>query len=149
MQKQHLHIFRTIRTNGRPLSSALLALLLGSWLSVFCTNCIAAVTINDFGKNTVHASDQHCPPAKNIKNSAHDDESCRGLCDCDAIATVPIKKSDVKAVVVKLTTDHQYANFNQDIQYTSKNKNTSCINPYQNPERSYFLPLDRFCVLLN
>lgn len=149
MQKHHFHIFRAIRANGRPLTSALLALLLGSWLSVFCTNCIAAVNINDFVDYTAHTSDQHCPPLKNIQNSAHDDESCQGVCDCDAIATVPVNKSDVMAVVVKLSTDHQYANLNQDIQNTSKNKNTSCTIAYRNPERSYFLPLDRFCVLLN
>lgn len=149
MQKHHFHIFRAIRANGRPLSSGLLALLLGSWLSVFCTYCLAAVDINDFVNHAAHASDQHCPPAENIQNSAYDDESCRGICDCDAVATMPVKKSDIKAVVVKLSTEHQYATFNQDIQYTRKNKNTSCNNPYQNPERSYFLPLDRFCVLLN
>jgi hypothetical protein len=149
MQKHHLQIFRAIRANERPLSSALLALLLGSWLSVFCTYCIAAVDNNDFVNYKAHSSDQHCPPVKKTMNSAHDDESCRGVCDCDAIATVPAKESDIKAVVVKLSTENQYAIFYQDIQYTGKNKNTSCTNPYRNPERSYFLPLDRFCVLLN
>jgi hypothetical protein len=149
MQKHHFHIFRTIRANGKPLSSALLALLLGSWLSVFCTNCIAAVDIKDFAHYPAHASDQHCPPVKNTQNCDHDDESCLGVCDCDAITTVSVNKFDVKAVVVKLSTEHQYATFNQDIQNTSKNKNTSCTIAYRNPERSYFLPLDRFCVLLN
>jgi hypothetical protein len=149
MAQDKTGIFDLIRTNKKFLSVGLITLLLGGWVSVVCQQCLmfAGKYSTTSNENISHTS-EHCLPGQENQGNGNAADHCAHDCDCNVTVVTSENFQNSQPGFIKTGFDQQYTHLESEFDLFSKLKTDHDADYYQNPDRSYFLPIDRFCVLL-
>lgn len=142
-----------LNKNQHYISSTILLMVLGSWLLLFCQNCLAAIVEADNMVIPVQEKPNPCHSSEssgNVKVADSDDSHshCLGVCDCnDLDASLNNAKFDSgQAEKIKNTIDTCQI-LTELITKDVELKTTYKIATL--PERATIIPLQHFTVLLN
>lgn len=144
-------MLKVLRKKQEQLGTGLLVFFLGAWLSVLCQNCMALMD-NDEGSHQA-TEYQHCAEAEDDLPQADislSSDHCTGVCNCDQLQTLTSAVQSLSSD--KGYKDHQFVTAVLPAeQYRLSPSSGSGAGFHHNdfPERACFLPLERYCVLLN
>jgi hypothetical protein len=146
-------MFRWFRKWRWQFSTGMIVIFCGSILSIFCQSCLADEKISDASTDTRPA--HHCMQDENSEVNSDGksaDSHCVGVCDCDDTvffisdnrtpAADAMDKNRYPSHQDVLAIDQLYSAYNR---YADK----FCISRPSSPDRAHYLPIERFCVLLN
>ncbi len=139
------------RKNQGFLSTAIVAIFIGAWLSLTCLNCKAGMMDNSVGK--MDQAEQHCQHITDseldMKSAPASDSHCTGSCNCFETGTLSNSKpiSLDKLMSVSQQTDNDLLGPFTFVSYSDSDKQADQC-PLA-PERAILPPLQYTCVLLN
>jgi hypothetical protein len=142
-----LNWFRTRQTVLLP---GVLSVFIGSLFTLFCQHCLAQME-QDVERMAVSQTNDHCSHDKGPEPaSPPSGQPCMGVCDCGDEAMLIADKHSIAISANKLNPEFKVsapaASTWVDM---SPRQMPFLIGKPHKPERASYLPLERYCVLLN